>query len=316
MTEATPCNPTPSPAARREPGTTRARRDPITVFLLLAFGIGLPLLAIPAIAGIQFAPFLLGLVYLGLLVPALVASRMADGPGAVRRLLSRALMWRFGIVRWGVIVFAVPLLTVAVAAASGTLESPEGGWVDPITTYLFNTFIVGVLILNLWEETAWAGFAQTRFMARHGLLVASLLTALFFAAIHIPLQFEGNWSWSEVGVGWATLFVLAPFYRYLIGMHLLDTGGSILAAAVQHASWNEAGKLDGVSGDWQAAVAIVLLTLLLAAGRQIWRREKRPTGRGAEQAAAAGWITPAPSARRSREGRARTPEAMPERGTT
>jgi uncharacterized protein len=71
------------------------------------------------------------------------------------------------------------LLTVVLAAASGTLTNPERGWAAEIGWYLFNTLIFGALSLNLWEETAWAGFAQSRWMARHGLLVGSLITAVF-----------------------------------------------------------------------------------------------------------------------------------------
>ncbi len=44
----------------------------------------------------------------------------------------------------------------------------------------------------------------------------------------------------------------APFYRYLLGMHLLDTGGSVLAIGVQHAAWNAASNIDGVNGGWQS----------------------------------------------------------------
>jgi Type II CAAX prenyl endopeptidase Rce1-like len=102
--------------------------------------------------------------------------------------------------------------------------------------YLFNTLIFGALTLNLWEETAWAGFAQSRWMARHGLLVGSLITAVFFAAIHVPLQFEGDPSWSRILASTGLVFLTALIARYLIGMHLLDTRGSILAAGVQHAS--------------------------------------------------------------------------------
>ena len=281
----------------RDPDTpsTSVQRHPVATFLLLALGIGWTALAIPAIAGIPFAPFLLALVYFALLAPALVVTRMADGPGGIRRLLSRVLIWRFSIVRWAVIVLAMPALTLALAAASGTLETPEGGWISMSTTYMFNTFIIGALLLNLWEETAWAGFAQTRLMARHGLLMASLMTALPFAAIHIPLQFEGNWTWSKAAFGAAIVFILAPFYRYLLGMHLLDTRGSILATGIQHASWNEATKLDAVSGDWQTPVAVILLTALVAIGRRMSRPESRPMTLDAQKNAAAQWIgTPAP----------------------
>ena len=293
MSNATPMQPKAgSPLRDRDTGPQFFQDRPIAAFLVLALGIGLSALAVPAIAGLRFAPFLLAMVFLALLAPALIVSRLADGPGAVRRLLSRALIWRFGLLRWCVIVLGVPVLTLAVAAVTGTLETPADGWTAMITTYMFDTFIIGVLVLNLWEETAWAGFAQTRLTARHGLLIGALLTALPFAVIHIPLSFEGDWTWSQAGVGLASLFLLVPFYRYLLGMHLLDTGGSILATAVQHASWNEAQKLDAVTGEWQAAAAVVLLTLLVAVGRRLWHPESRPMTPDDERAEAARWFAP------------------------
>ena len=68
-------------------------------------------------------------------------------------------------------------------------------------------------------------------------------------------------------------------YRYLLGMHLLDTGGSILAAGIQHASWNAAQNLNVVEGGdwkWQTLAAVALLTALVAIGRRLWRPELRP----------------------------------------
>jgi membrane protease YdiL (CAAX protease family) len=279
-------------ATQRGGFTGFARRRPLSAFLLLALGIGWPVLAIPAIIDAPGEPFLLLLVYLGLLAPALIVTRAAGGPGAIRRLLSRVLIWRFSIVRWAVILFGVPVLTVALSAVFGTLESPEGGWLSVLGTYLFATLVFPALVINLWEETAWAGFAQSHLMARHGLLVGSLITALPFAAIHIPLQFTGDWTWSEAGIGLALVFGIAPFSRYLLGMHLLDTGGSILAAAIQHASWNAAGNLDGVGGDYESIAATALLTILLAVGRRLWRPGSRPMGLEAEKAAAAEWTAP------------------------
>ncbi|MGH3459507.1 CPBP family intramembrane glutamic endopeptidase [Aeromicrobium sp.] len=272
-------------------------RRPVTVFLLLALAIGLPVLAIPVVLGLPTEPFLLVLVFVALLGSALLVTRLADGAGAVRHLLSRVLIWRFGVGRWAVVLFGVPVLTMAVAAASGTLSTPEKGWLIEVGWYLFNTLIFGALILNLWEEMAWAGFAQSRLMARHGLVVASLITAVFFAVIHLPLYLEGDPTRSEVAIGLAILFAMAPVYRYLIGMHLLDTGGSILAVGVQHASWNAALNLDAVDGgdwEWQVPVAVVLLTAMVASGRRFRPPSDRPIGREAEKSAAAEWIHPKP----------------------
>ena len=160
------------PSAGPVPRDTTARRRPVATFLLLAYGIGLPTLSVPAVADVPAEPFLLVLLFVALLGPALLVTRWADGPGAIRRLLSRVLIWRFGFGRWAVILFGMPVLTVALAAASGTLGSPESGWAVMVGSYLLSTLVVGALIANLWEETAWGGFVQSRLMARHGLLIA------------------------------------------------------------------------------------------------------------------------------------------------
>jgi len=284
----------PFPAAAERRGTL-ARRRPLAAFLLLAFLIGVPGLVIPLLAGIPVMPFLLLLVFVALLGSSLLVTWKADGPAGVRKLLSRVVQWRFSAWRWAIILFGVPVLTVALAAASGTLVNPERGWAAEIGWYLFNTLIFGALTLNLWEETAWAGFAQTRWMARHGLLIASLITAVFFAAIHLPLQFEGDPSGSRILASIGVLFVTAIFARYLVGMHLLDTGGSILAVGIQHASWNAAQKIEAVQGgdwEWQMVTAVALLTVILAVGRRLYRPQDRAIGPEAEKAAAARWITP------------------------
>ena len=182
-------------AERRPSRLTRfAQRRPVTAYLIGALGIGLPLLVVPAIAGIPLIPFVLPMTYIAFLGSALVVTRLAGEPGAVRQLLSRLLIWRFSAVRWAVIVLAVPVLTVALAAASGTLDSPAGGWGSVLGDYLFSTFIFGALLINLWEETAWSGFMQSRMMERHGLFVGSLLTGLPVAAYHVPLSFDGDWT--------------------------------------------------------------------------------------------------------------------------
>jgi membrane protease YdiL (CAAX protease family) len=272
---------------------TLVRRRPVLVFLLFALGLGWPILGLALVAGIPIVPVPLLLVMFGALLPAaLVVTRRADGPGAVRRLLRRTLLWRFGLARWAVVLFAVPVLTIAFAAVSGTLASPEDGWAREIGVYLFSTLVIGLLVLNLWEELVWSGFMQSRLMARRGLLVGSLVTALFFAAIHVPLTFEANDGWTDVAVSLGVLFGMAPVYRYLLGMHLLDTGGSILAVGVQHASWNASqslGSVDGGTTEWQVLAAVATLTALVALDRR--RRTRRSTsGPDAEKAAATGWL--------------------------
>ena len=271
---------------------TLVQRRPVAVFLLIAFAVGFPSLSVPLFTGLPDEPFLLVYLYVALLTPALLVSGWADGRGSARRLLSRVLIWRFGFGRWLVIVFAMPVLTLGLATATGSVHTPGDGWLMEIGLYLFSTLIFGALLANLWEETAWGGFVQTRLMADHGLLVGSLLTAPLFAALHIPLYLAGDPTGPELARSLLILFAMAPVYRYLIGMHLLDTRGSILAIGIQHAAWNASGNLESVQGDWQVIVAVLILTVVMAALRRMWHASSRPLGKDAEMAAAAGWTEP------------------------
>jgi uncharacterized protein len=137
-----------------------ARRRPLATFLLMAFAIGWPALTVPVVAGVSQDPFLLVLLFLALLGPALLVTRWADGPGAIRTLLRRTLFWRFGIGRWSVVLLAMPVLTLAIAAVSGTLVSPERGWATEVGFYLFFTLIFGALVANLWRRLP--GVASSR----------------------------------------------------------------------------------------------------------------------------------------------------------
>jgi membrane protease YdiL (CAAX protease family) len=245
-----------------------ARRRPVTTFLMIALGVGLPLLGFAAIAGLPQEPFLLVACYAGLAGGALLVTRWVDGPGAPGRLLRGLLRWRFGPGRWLVVLLGMPALTLAVAAATGTLRAPAKGWGFEVGAYLFLVFVFGGLILNLWEELGWMGFLQARLMSRHGLLVGSLLTAVPFAVLHIPRAFTAGWTWSSATIALLAMAGMAPVLRYLLGMLYLDTAGSLLAVGLAHASFNASTALGAVDGGWQYLPALALLTAGVALTRR------------------------------------------------
>jgi membrane protease YdiL (CAAX protease family) len=182
--------------------------------------------------------------------------------------VGRLVRWRFGVGRWLLILLAMPLLTIGVAAVTGTLVAPPAGWLPDTGWYLFRVFVFGALLLNLAEELGWMGFVQARLMGRHGLLVGSVLTAIPFAVLHLPLAFEPGWTWSSAGVELAAIVGLAPFLRYLLGTLYLDTAGSLLAVGLMHASYNAAAQLGAADGGWQFIPALVVLTVSVAAVRR------------------------------------------------
>lgn len=261
-----------STGATRRPTPVRdfARRNPAGAFLAIGIGLTWPVQFALLVAGQDLSPgLLLELVFL--LGGATLISAWTGGRAGVRRLFSGAVRWRMGFGRFIVFTTAMPALTLAVAAITGTLHTPADGWAGLLLPYVINVFLIGVLVGNVWEETAWAGFLQSRLMARYGLLVGSLLTAVPFFVIHIPLAYSAHgWrgtTWSEAALDWTLIALAAPFFRYLVGTQLIDTGGSVLAVGLLHAAFNASGQMAAIDG-WQQVPAMIVLTLAVVAYRR------------------------------------------------
>jgi uncharacterized protein len=254
------------PATERSPSFVV--RHPIGVLLFAGTAFVWITQMASLLAGVDVMPAKFGeiVVLLGL---AVWISARVGGRREVGRLFAGLRRWRLGR-RYLLLIAAMPLITVAVAAATGTLRSPGDGWAAVVVTYLV-FLVLGALTGNLWEETVWAGFVQGRLMAARGLLVGSLLTAVPFFLMHLPLAFEANgWkgtSWRDATIDWALILLAAPFLRYLIGTLLVDTGGSTLAAGIMHASFNAAGAMAVLAGGWQEIPALIVLTVAVAVYR-------------------------------------------------
>ena len=230
-------------------------------YTIITTALGLVLLGAPALVGQPSEPGILVLTY-GVLLGGSVLTARRAGPGSIRLLFRGLLRWRIGWVNAAVVAAAVPIATIGVAAVTGTYVAPQGGWLPVIGSYLFATFVYGALALNLWEETGWQGMVQRHFMGRHGVLKGSMLTAIPFAVVHIPLQVRDASGMREALVNVGVLFVMAAAARYLVGRTDYATGGSLLAVGVLHASWNASGKLSVVDGDWQYVGGLVVVAAL------------------------------------------------------
>jgi uncharacterized protein len=243
-------------------------RHPIAVLLVVGMAFVWITQMASLLAGVDVMPAKLGelVVLLGL---ATWISSVVGGRREVRRLFAGLTRWRLGT-RYVLLVAAMPVITVAVAVGTGTLQTPADGWAAVALTYLM-LLVLGAATGNLWEETVWSGFVQGRLMAARGLLVGSLLTAVPFFLMHLPLAFEADgWkgtSWHDAAIDWALILLAAPFQRYLIGTLLVDTDGSTLAAGLMHASINAAGAMVVINGGWQHIPALIVLTVAVAAYR-------------------------------------------------
>ncbi len=262
-----------APSMDRRHGRIRAFavRHPVPAFCVFAVGLSVSLIAALLIADVSVIP---GKAAQILIVPgtALLITAWISGRAGVRRLLASMLRWRIGIARWLLVLLALPVLTLAIAAATGTLEAPQEGWLNIATTYAL-TLLVVLVTANLLEEMAWTGFVQTKLMARHGLLRGALLTAVPVFAIHLPLSYETNGlyrtRWEDAMLNWGLLLAALVFFRYLAGVLMLETNGSVLAVGVLHASFNASGGMDVTPDGWQYVPAVILLTVLVAVYRAL-----------------------------------------------
>jgi membrane protease YdiL (CAAX protease family) len=288
-----------TPSLDRRQGRIRAFavRRPVLAFCVFAVGLSVSLIAALLIADVSVIP---GKAAQLVIVPgtALLITAWISGRAGVRRLLASMLRWRIGIARWLLVLLALPVLTLAIAAATGTLEAPPKGWLNIATTYLLSLLVL-LITANLLEEMAWTGFVQTKLMARHGLLRGALLTAIPVFLIHLPLSYETNGlygtRWEDAMLNWGLLLAALLFFRYLAGVLMLETNGSVLAVGVLHASFNASGGMDVTPGGWQYVPAVIILTMLVAAYRALRGRpiDQPVTAAGTGDPAAAASQQPA-----------------------
>jgi membrane protease YdiL (CAAX protease family) len=232
---------------------------PLITFSLIGLPVGWMLLSIPLLTGLPLSPFILGATYLGLVLPAVVLTRR-DRQASTRALFRDVV--RLPRPVW-LLLPATLLIPVGTAAVGGVL----GVGTDLSPSFLGDLALVNVLssliIVNLWEELAWAGFVQRRATARWGYAGGSVVTALLFTGVHLPLTFYGASSVGAVGYNIAAMVVAGIGMRLLIGAFDRWGRGSILALGLIHATFNASSALIEPDSDWVRYV--VTLTLGLAA---------------------------------------------------
>ncbi|CAA9503455.1 MAG: hypothetical protein AVDCRST_MAG05-2582 [uncultured Rubrobacteraceae bacterium] len=233
-------------------------RHPVAAFLLMAFvfswTIMLPLLL--SQSGFGILPFALPwqvfgslMSVFGLALPAFLVTAAKDGKAGVRDLLGRVFRWRVGA-RWYLIAL-FGLLAVTLLGAIPFLGVAPLGAFARNWSLIFTVFLPGVLVplvlVNLWEETAWTGFMQHTLQEGRGPLLASAMVAPFFALIHMPGFFVAGFISDEktplsqfpavlmqVGI----LAVFAVFIRVLIMWLYNGSGRSVLIVALFHSAFN------------------------------------------------------------------------------
>jgi membrane protease YdiL (CAAX protease family) len=273
-------------------------RRPVTAFLIMAFAIAYPVMLLAALAvhGVIPGGSLLErlpvppdetvglmLTMFALFPSALFVTWAADGRPGVTSLFRRTARWRFGVGWWLAVLAGLPVLTVvSTLILGGSLES-----IDPVGLFWdqLRLLLINFILVNLWEETAWAGVMQTRLERRHNIFAAAALTAVPFGLIHLPLAFLSEITIASVLISLAAYILFGLFLRPLIGVVLRGSRDSLLAAGLMHSIFNRTNNDNGIAAAMLKgelyrlgiliAVVVLITALALVAGRRRLSRAYR-----------------------------------------
>jgi membrane protease YdiL (CAAX protease family) len=217
------------------------RRHPLSAFFAWFFTVGQAFAFAPLVFDTGLPPqfFIIGSSLVGLLLPALVLTRIVDGPAALRRLLRRFVDWRVSLGWYAVALLAVP--AVAVGLGVLFLGVPEDMPATLVAVFLVQLTLT--LVPNNWaEEGVWSGFVQARLQNRHGPVLAAVITGPLFALQHVSLA-VGNGPVLAV-ILLAGLAIVAIPYRFFTGW-IWNRTGSLLLLGLVHAAGNAAAPGSG-----------------------------------------------------------------------
>ena len=223
-------------------------RHPVLTYFALAFGIswagvvfvvgpgGIPTTVerLMTIGPVMYAAMLAGPSVAGLLMTSLVSGR-----AGLREVLVRLTTWRVGGRWYAVALLTAPVLVMAVSLSLSLFSTQflPAVFLTNDETPLLPSGLMAGLIVGIFEELGWTGFAIPRMRRRYGVLSTGLLVGVLWGAWHFimfwePDSFSGAFPFALL---LAKLFSWLPAYRVLM-VWAYDRTGSLLVAMLMHGS--------------------------------------------------------------------------------
>jgi membrane protease YdiL (CAAX protease family) len=228
---------------------TFIKRHPVLTYYALTFAISwgcvLMIIGPGGILGTKeiselLLPFTYMATLLGPSVAGIILTGLVYGKAGFRELLSRLLRWRVGARWYAVALLTAPLLITAVLLAL-SLISPvflPGIFVSDDKASLLLSGIVAGLMVGIFEELGWTGFAVPRLRTRYSVLTTGLILGFLWGLWHFPL-FSG--SGSSFGTLPRALYLSVQLFSWLPPFRVLmvwvyDRTESLLVAMLMHVS--------------------------------------------------------------------------------
>lgn len=235
---------------------------PLVAFFALAFSGGW-LVLLPTIlfeSGFALIPIdipapavMLSFIPAAIVGPALAAfvvTGMVEGGEGTRKLLRRRILrWRVGIHWYLIAIFGIPpvyFMAASLVLGTAPLEALLEQWPFLFTSFLLKVVMV-FLIVSLWEEIGWMGFALPKLQEKYGPLLASVVLGVLWTLWHLPAYFNSTQVVADkVGLGELDrllylvplLMLLAIFTRIVMSWLFNVTMGSVIVVTLFHAAFN------------------------------------------------------------------------------
>jgi membrane protease YdiL (CAAX protease family) len=202
-------------------------------------------------------------------VAGLLMISLVSGRAGLREVLARLLKWRVGWRWYAVALLTAPFLVMTVSLALSVLSAeflPAIFMTNDKAPLLLSGLAAG-LIVGIFEELGWTGFAIPRMRRRYGVLSTGLLVGVLWGAWHFIMFWEpGSFSAAfPLALLLVKLFSWLPAYRVLM-VWVYDRTGSLLLAMLMHASLTATQLILMPS----PASGMSLLTSILAWAATLW----------------------------------------------
>ena len=162
-------------------------------------------------------------------IAAFILVLWAGGPSALKRFLSRFLLWR---VHWGwylFLLFGIPLLFLCANALGGTPFSEP----FPFTSVgAAISAVAFMMVLGPMEEFGWRGVAQPLLQRSLAPFWAAIVLGIIWAIWHLPAFFLSGVP--QGGLSFLPFFIAAIAISLIITPMFNSSGGSILLPALMH----------------------------------------------------------------------------------
>jgi uncharacterized protein len=261
------------------------KRHPLLTYFALAFAISWGVVLIVVGPGgfpgtkeqiDMLLPFVILAMLAGPLVAGILLTGLVYGGAGFRHLLTGMARWRVGARWYAVALLTAPLLFTAVLLAL-SLTSPiflPGIFTTDDKATLLLSGIAGGLVVGIFEELGWTGFAVPRLRLRYDILTTGLIVGVLWGAWHFLTN--GFWPSSSLSGGLSlSLFLPAHLFTFLVGqlpayrvlmVWVYDRTGSLLVAMLMHASLTASTLILGPL----AISGVALLTYCLALAAALW----------------------------------------------